>query len=144
MGDLAFPAAKRALSIIYQWNGVDTRALTPTPDQQLETALAGVRQEMTALHDDLRQEVSTSLTRICTEMQELQGNLANFIQGMTNMLTTLNQAHTIAQAAQQMAADVRNGANNQPQSNPPHPGAGLQVNMELPHPDENVEMTSPT
>ncbi|GMF31927.1 unnamed protein product [Phytophthora lilii] len=119
-------------------------APTPTPDQQLETALAGVRQEMTALHDDLRQEVSTSLTRISTEMQELQGTLANLVQGMTNMLTTLNQAHTMAQAAQQMAADARNGANNQPQSNPPPPGAGLQVNMELPRPDENVEMTSPT
>ncbi|GMF36763.1 unnamed protein product [Phytophthora lilii] len=49
----------------------DTRALTPTPDQQqLETALTGVRQGMTALCDDLRQEVSTSLTRISTEMQE--------------------------------------------------------------------------
>ncbi|GMF25498.1 unnamed protein product [Phytophthora lilii] len=67
----------------------DTRALTPTPDQQLETALTGVRLEMTALHDDLRQKVSTSLTRISTEMQELQGNLANLVQGMTNMLTTL-------------------------------------------------------
>ncbi|GMF36761.1 unnamed protein product [Phytophthora lilii] len=50
----------------------------------------------------------------------------------------------MAQAAQQMAADARNGANNQPQSNPPPPGAGLQVNMELPRPDESVEMTSPT
>ncbi|GMF38975.1 unnamed protein product [Phytophthora fragariaefolia] len=71
--------------------------------------MAGIRQEMAALHDDLRQEVTTSLPRISTEMLEVQGNLANLVQGMTTILTTLNQTHTMTQAAQQMTSEAQNG-----------------------------------
>ncbi|GMF50443.1 unnamed protein product [Phytophthora fragariaefolia] len=86
-------------------NGDDNaRAAEPTLNQLLETAVAGIRQAMTALHDDLKQEGAVSLARISTEMLEIQGNLANSVQRMADMSTTLNQTHTMAQAAQQMAS----------------------------------------
>ncbi|POM58002.1 Hypothetical protein PHPALM_37412 [Phytophthora palmivora] len=45
------------------------------------------------MHDSLRLEVTASMANISdrnsAEMLEIQGHLANLVQGMTNMVTTL-------------------------------------------------------
>ncbi|KAJ8575669.1 hypothetical protein ON010_g3542 [Phytophthora cinnamomi] len=87
-----------------------TAARNPAPDQQLDAAIAGMRQEMTTLQDSLRLEVTASMTnvsdRITAEMHEIQGQLANEVQAMTNMVTTLNQTQAMAQAPQQLAVEA--------------------------------------
>ncbi|GMF46603.1 unnamed protein product [Phytophthora fragariaefolia] len=56
---------------------------------------------------------------------------------------TLNQTHTMAQAAQQMASEAQNGAIRHHGENSQPPVSGLQPNMEFARHDENVEMTTP-
>ncbi|KAJ8514666.1 hypothetical protein ON010_g18651 [Phytophthora cinnamomi] len=75
---------------------------------------------MTALQDSLRLEGTASMTnvsdRINAEMHEMQGQLANVVQTMTNMVTTLNRTQAKAQAVQQLAAEARDRAVQQAQT----------------------------
>jgi len=78
---------------------------------QLETGLTDLRQEFTAAQASLRVEVTAELsslgTSIGNEMTEIKGHLANLVQALTNMSTTLSQTQAVAKAAQQIAAEAR-------------------------------------
>jgi hypothetical protein len=70
-----------------------------------------LRQELTAAQASLRVEVTAELsslgTTIGNEMTEIKGHLANLVQALTNMSTTLSQTQAVAEAAQQIAAEAR-------------------------------------
>ncbi|OWY92523.1 hypothetical protein PHMEG_00038439 [Phytophthora megakarya] len=70
---------------------------------QLEMGIADLRHEFAAAQDSLR-HMNSSLG---TELSEVKGHLANLVQALTKMSTTLNQTQSAAQVAQQLANEAR-------------------------------------
>ncbi|POM68642.1 Hypothetical protein PHPALM_15180 [Phytophthora palmivora] len=77
------------------------------------------------------------------EMLEMKGYLANLVQSLTSMSTTLNQTKTIAQAAQQMATEARDNVISFQQTNVDSGStiqASLAVRSVAQHPNSDIIM----